>query len=115
MMGLDILVFVEFFRNVLGYLLGIQVMYGFLILLTGNLMSDFYAQAIYEKPANLYQKCVNFFMAITIGSGYFINIKLMKFSWLVRKLFLLIALIIQSIISIIIVLFMNFLLNVIFY
>ncbi|MCM3181068.1 hypothetical protein AB1L05_23725 [Cytobacillus horneckiae] len=96
------LVILEAIKTILAYLLSIQIMYGFLILILGNVMSNFYSAAIFQEPSNVFQKSSNVFMALTIGSGYMINLKLMKYSWFIRKVLFLLALIIQGILSIII-------------
>lgn len=93
---------IEGIRILLLYLLLTQFAYGFLIFLLESTMISFYALAIYEKPSNLYQKSVNFFMTIVNGSGYHIYLKLRKHNWFVRKFFFLIALIIQGVASVII-------------
>ena len=92
----------ELFGNILAYLLSIQLAYGFSIFLLENTMSNFYALGIYEPPNNLFQKITNLFMLITIGSGYHIYLRLRNYSWLVRKLLFLFALLLQAIASVII-------------
>ncbi|MFJ7744588.1 hypothetical protein [Peribacillus sp. NPDC097295] len=79
-----------------------QLMYGFLIVLFEETMTNFYALGIYEPPNNLFQKITNLFMLVTIGSGYHIYLKLRKYSWLIRKFLFLIALFIQAIAFVII-------------
>lgn len=79
-----------------------QLMYGFLIFLLEETMTDFYALGVYEKPRTIYQKSVNFFMFITIGTGFHIYIKLRKYNWFLRKILFLIALVLQAIASVII-------------
>ena len=77
-------------------------MYGFLIVLFEETMTNFYALGIYEPPNNLFQKITNLFMLITIGSGYHIYLRLRNYSWLVRKLLFLVALFLQAIASVLI-------------
>lgn len=84
-----------------GFLLT-QLSYGFTIFLLESTMTNFYALAIYENPRNRYQKFVNFFMFILVGSGYHIYLTLRNYSWLVRKFLFLIALFLQAIASVII-------------
>ena len=84
-----------------GFLLT-QLSYGFTIFLLESTMTNFYALAIYENPRNRYQKFVNFFMFLLVGSGYHIYLKIRNYSWLVRKLLFLVALFLQAIASVII-------------
>ena len=84
-----------------GFLLT-QLSYGFTIFLLESTMTNFYALAIYENPRNRYQKFVNFFMFLLVGSGYHIYLRLRNYSWLVRKLLFLVALLLQAIASVII-------------
>ena len=84
-----------------GFLLT-QLSYGFTIFLLESTMTNFYALAIYENPRNRYQKFVNFFMFLLVGSGYHIYLRLRDYNWLVRKLLFLVALFLQAIASVII-------------
>ncbi len=80
----------------------LQATYGFLILLTGRLMMDYFEWAVYEKPDTTYQKVVNFIMYFMIGSGPYIYSRLEKYNWFLRKLLMVLALIAQIIISVLI-------------
>ncbi|MGF3104512.1 hypothetical protein [Rossellomorea sp. DUT-2] len=91
---------IEFMKYVLIAILLTQLGFGFLILLLGNTMVDFYSVSIYENPENLIQKMSNFFQKTTIGLGYFIYTKLSKFHWILKKGLLLGCLVIQAIVSI---------------
>ena len=92
----------EIISNLIGYILSIQLMFGFLIFLLESTMSNYYALAIYEKPSNFFQKFANIFMLFTVGTGYHIYLKLINYNWFVRKFLFLIALTLQAFISIII-------------
>jgi hypothetical protein len=92
---------IEFMKYVLIAILLTQLGFGFLILLLGNTMVDFYRVSIYENPENPIQKMSNFFQKITIGLGYFIYSKLSKFHWILKKGLLLGCLVIQATLSII--------------
>ncbi|RBP02499.1 hypothetical protein [Rossellomorea aquimaris] len=93
---------IVFIKYLLIAILLTQLGYGFLILLLGKTMVDFYTISIYEKPNNSFQKATNFFQKSTIGFGYFIYTKVSKFNWIVSKFLLLVCLIIQAILSILI-------------
>ena len=93
---------IESIRILLTGFLLTQLSYGFTIFLLESTMTNFYALAIYENPRNRYQKFVNFFMFILVGSGYHIYLKLRKYNWFVRKFLFLIALVLQGIASVII-------------
>ncbi|MGE7781065.1 hypothetical protein ACQKL0_14175 [Peribacillus sp. NPDC097264] len=84
-----------------GFLLT-QLSYGFTIFLLEGTMTSFYALVIYEKPSSSYQKFVNLFMFLLVGSGYYIYLRLRKYNWFVRKFLFLIALVLQGIASVII-------------
>ena len=93
---------IEEIRNLLASYLTLQLTYGFCIFLLEGTMTSFYALAIYEKPSSPYQKFVNVFMFLLVGSGYHIYLRLRNYSWLVRKLLFLVALFLQAIASVII-------------
>lgn len=93
---------IEGIRILLTCILLTQLSYGFTIFLLEKTMTSFYALAIYENPKTFYQKSVNFYMLGVLGSGYHIYLRLKKYNWFVRKILFLIALLIQSIASIII-------------
>ena len=93
---------IEAIRDVLTGFLTIQLSYGFCIFLLEGTMTSFYALAIYEKPSSPYQKFVNLFMFLLVGSGYYLYLRLSKYSWFVRKILFLIALIIQLLASLMI-------------
>lgn len=93
---------VENIRVLLTGFLLTQLSYGFSIFLLESTMTSFYALAIYENPNTRYQKFVNIFMFLLVGSGYYIYIRLSKYNWFLRKILFLIALVLQAIASVII-------------
>jgi hypothetical protein len=111
LMLLTLPMIIEFTKYVLIAILLTQLGFGFLILLLGNTMVDFYRVSIYENPENPIQKMSNFFQKTTIGLGYFIYTKLSKFNWILKKGLLLGCLVIQAILSIILYEFILRLLN----
>ena len=92
----------EIISNLIGYILSIQLMFGFLIFLLESTMTNYYALATYEKPNNFFHKFANLFMLVTVGTGYHIYLKLRNYKWLVRKVLFLIALVLQALVSVII-------------
>ncbi|MDT9025700.1 hypothetical protein RSX31_12035 [Rossellomorea sp. YC4-1] len=92
---------IEFMKYVLIAISLTQLGFGFLILLLGNTMVNFYRVSIYENPENSIQKMSNFFQKTTIWLGYFIYTKLSKFNWILKKSLLLGCLVIQGIVPII--------------
>lgn len=101
-MGFTMNEFIEIIRILLFYILGIQVMYGVTILLLERTMVNFYLSTLVQNPSNIIHKAMNFSMKITIGSGYYWYSKFAKYNWFLRKIYLLSALIIQIILSIIV-------------
>lgn len=92
----------EIISNLIGYILSIQLMFGFLIFLLESTMINYYALATYEKPKNFFHKFANLFMLVTVGTGYHIYLKLRNYNWFVRKFLFLTSLTLQAMISIII-------------
>ncbi|WP_079478809.1 hypothetical protein [Halobacillus salinus] len=83
------------------YTLGTQIVYGLLILLLGRVMKEYFEWGIFDPPLNLFQKTTNVFLMGTIGSGYYLDEVLRKYSWFKRKLYMFSALVIQTIVSVI--------------
>ncbi|MBA4537895.1 hypothetical protein H1Z61_12330 [Bacillus aquiflavi] len=40
----------------------IQIVYSFLVLIGGRIITDYFEWAVYEDPPNFFWKCTNFFM-----------------------------------------------------
>jgi hypothetical protein len=91
----------ETIHGLLMYFLGIQVIYSFLILVFGNLIYDVYDVGIYHNPSNIFQKTFNFVVNFFFGLGPYIYRRLLKYPWILRKIYMLIATAIMLVISII--------------
>ena len=65
-------------------------------------MIDFYKLVTFEKPQSIFDKMTNFFMKLFLGSGYYWYRKFIIHNWFIRKLYMLIALILQGVLSFII-------------
>ncbi|MCA0970758.1 hypothetical protein LCM20_09170 [Halobacillus litoralis] len=94
-------VIIEYFIMVVMYILSIQVLYGFSILLLGSVMTDYFEWGIFEPPETLFQRVTNIIMIGLIGSGFYINRRLMKYGWFKRKLLMFVALLMQTVASIV--------------
>lgn len=81
-------------------ILTVQVLYSLTIVLLGNIITDYYDLATYKNPKTLYQKTITFIINIFFGLGPFVYGKLLKYSWLLRKLYMLVATFLMAIISI---------------
>jgi hypothetical protein len=89
-------------KMLFGYLLCIQWASVLLFLIIEWAMVDFYRLGTFENPESILDKITNFFMRLFLGSGYFFYNKFSKHNWFIRKLYMLLALILQGILSIII-------------
>ncbi|MDQ0230663.1 hypothetical protein J2S19_001919 [Metabacillus malikii] len=65
-------------------------------------MVDFFELGTFKKANTFFQKVTNFFMYGLIGSGYLLYIKFKNNSWIIRKIYMLIALVLHGILAIII-------------
>ncbi|WP_257350763.1 hypothetical protein [Pseudalkalibacillus decolorationis] len=70
---------------------------------------DYYKWGVYENPETKFQKVMNFIMNMFLGSGYYFYNRFQKYNWITRKFFMLIALLLQGILSITVYLFYRFL------
>ena len=95
-------VVIYFLKIIIGYLLCIQWGSVLLFLVLEWAMVDYYRWGTFENPTNVFQKSVNFGMALFMGSGYFLYSKFEKYNWIKRKLFMLLSLLIHGISSMIV-------------
>lgn len=93
---------IMYFEYILAILMGTQIIYGFSIILLGEMMIGYYEWGYYEKPKNFLDKAQNVFMFSSIGAVCVIYKKLSNFPWIIRKLLFIIILGVVSIIFIII-------------
>jgi hypothetical protein len=84
----------EVIEGLLAYYLGIQVIFSILVFLLGNIVLDIYQTGVYENPKTGFQRTLTFVTNAFIGVGPYLNKKFMKFSWVKRKLFMLISIVI---------------------
>ncbi|WP_019244414.1 MULTISPECIES: hypothetical protein [Bacillus] len=77
-------------------------------------MVDYYKLGTFENPETIFDKITNFFMKLFLGSGYVIYSKFSKHNWFVRKFYMLVALVVQGIVSIIIYFIITLPLDLIF-
>ncbi|PAD70358.1 hypothetical protein CHH83_03280 [Bacillus sp. 7586-K] len=90
------------FKMLFAYYLSIQWGSVLLFLVIEWAMVDFFELGTYKKANSTFQKITNFFMYGFIGSGYILYKKFEKNKWLVRKIYMLIALVLHGILAIII-------------
>ncbi|MBD1380441.1 hypothetical protein [Metabacillus arenae] len=93
---------IYFLEMMFGALLGMQWASVFLFLFLEWAMVDFYRLGTFENPESKIDKIINFLMKLFLGSGFFFYSKFSKHKWIIRKLYMLIALILQGILSIIV-------------
>ncbi|MBD1380438.1 hypothetical protein [Metabacillus arenae] len=93
---------VYFTKAILACLLGIQLVSVFLLMVIEWYMVDYYEFGTFENPESIFDKIHNFFMQLFHGSGYFFYKRYRKKIWILRKLYMLIALILQGVASIIV-------------
>ncbi|WP_010676853.1 hypothetical protein [Bacillus timonensis] len=74
----------------LGAWLSLQVGISFLTILLGNVMVDHVETGIFRNTKNPFLKLFTFIVLFLFGLGPFIYNKLSKYSWLVRRLLLLV-------------------------
>ncbi|WP_433959651.1 hypothetical protein [Cytobacillus horneckiae] len=104
----------ELLKLVLMAILSLQVVSILVFLVAEWAMVDFYKMGTFENPKSIFEKIPDFIMKFTFGMGFYLYSKFSKYNWLVRKLFLLIALIFYGIIAIIIFNLITMLLDLIF-
>ncbi|WP_019244412.1 MULTISPECIES: hypothetical protein [Bacillus] len=93
---------IYFFKVMISCLLGVQSVSVFLFLTVEWAMVDFYKLGTFDKPESVIDKITNFFMKLFLGSGYFFYNKFRKHTWILRKLYMLFAWVVQGILFIII-------------
>ncbi|PLR92661.1 hypothetical protein [Bacillus sp. T33-2] len=95
-------VIIEYSEYAVAMLMVAQIVYGFTLLVFGESMMSWFAWGYYDRPESWTQKTQNIWMNLMIGSGYHIYKRLLKYSWAVRKVLLLIMLLLLSILFIIV-------------
>ncbi|MBD1380440.1 hypothetical protein [Metabacillus arenae] len=87
---------------IFGYFLSLQWLSILMFLAFEWIFVDYLGIDIFENPETPFDKVGIFFMKLFFGSGIFLYLKLKKRKWIQRKLYMLIALILQGILSIIV-------------
>ncbi|MEH7115068.1 hypothetical protein V7124_22305 [Neobacillus niacini] len=104
----------ELIEGLLSYYLSIQVIFSILVFLLGSVVLDVYETGVYENPKTVFQRTLTFVTNAFIGIGPYLNKKFLKYSFLKRKFFMLIAIIVQFFASVIVYYVMKNLLRAIF-
>jgi hypothetical protein len=91
-MTLETMELIEFF---LSYYLSVQVMFSILVFLLGRIVLDVFETGVYENPKNVFQRTLTFVTNTFLGAGPYLNKKFLKYSFLKRKFFMLIAIVVQ--------------------
>lgn len=94
--------FVEYTEYLIAGMLGAHFAYSFCILIIERQLMKEYEKMIFLKPENLYQKITNLFVFLLVGTGYFVCRRLLRYNWLLRKLYFALYLLGRGIISIVI-------------
>src|SRR3954454_15350988 len=98
-MTLEIL---ERIEELLIYFLGIQVIFSILVFLLGRIMLDVFETGVYENPKTVFQRTLTFVTNTFLGIGPYLNKKFLKYSFLKRKFFMLISIVVQFFASVIV-------------
>lgn len=104
----------ELIEGLLSYYLGIQVIFSILVFLLGRTMLDIYETGVYENPKTTFRRTLTFVTNAFIGIGPYLNKKFLKYSFLKRKFFMLISIVIQFFASVIVYYVIKNLLRAIF-
>lgn len=101
-------------EGLLSYYLSIQVMFSILVFLLGRIVLDVYETGVYENPKTVFQRTLTFVTNAFLGIGPYLNKKFLKYSFIKRKIFMLISIVVQIFASIIIYYVLKNLLRAIF-
>ncbi|WHY91768.1 hypothetical protein QNK12_29945 [Neobacillus cucumis] len=88
--------------DLVAYYFCVQMSFSALVLVMGRVILNPYEAWVYENPQNLFQRVITFCMVAVLGVGPYLNKKFMKFSWIVRKILLLISISILCVVCVII-------------
>jgi hypothetical protein len=105
---------VELIEELLIYFLGVQVIFSILVFLLGRIMLDVYETGVYENPKTVFQRTLTFVTNTFIGIGPYLNKKFLKYSFLKRKFFMLISIVVHFFASVIVYYIVKNLLRAIF-
>jgi hypothetical protein len=102
---------IEFF---LSYYLSVQVMFSILVFLLGRIVLDVFETGVYENPKTVFQWTLTFVTNTFLGVGPYLNKKFLKYSFLKRKFFMLISIVVQIFASVMVYYVIKNLLRAIF-
>lgn len=104
----------ELIQGLLSYYLSVQVIFSILVFLLGSIVLDVYESGVYENPKTIIQKTFTYLINAFFGIGPYLNKKFIKYSFLKRKFFMLIAIVVQFFASVIVYYVIKNLLRAIF-
>ncbi|MDR6999332.1 hypothetical protein [Neobacillus niacini] len=81
----------EIVKGLIIYYMGVQMIFSVLVLVLGRAITNQYELGYTENPTNIFQKIINFLMVAIFGLGPYLNKRFMKYSWIKRKLFMLVS------------------------
>ncbi|WP_222599430.1 hypothetical protein [Aquibacillus kalidii] len=104
----------EIVQGLVAYVLGIPIVMSMLIFLLGNLMVDHFKLGIFDKPYNPLTRVITYISLCFFGWGLYLDKKLSKYNWFLKKLLMLVANFIAFWVCIIIYYIIKYFLHVIF-
>jgi hypothetical protein len=104
----------KFIQFLLSYYLSVQIMFSILVFLLGRIVLDVYEAGVYENPKTVFQRTFTFVGNAFLGIGPYLNKKFLKYSFLKRKFFMLISIVVQCIASVIVYYVIKYLLRAMF-
>ncbi|MEH7181028.1 hypothetical protein [Neobacillus vireti] len=104
----------ELIQGLLSYYLSVQVIFSILVFLLGRIVLDVYEAGVYENPKTVFQKTFTYVINAFFGIGPYLNKKFSKYSFLKRKFYMLISIVVQFFASVIVYYVLKSLLRAIF-
>ncbi|WP_186579679.1 hypothetical protein [Aquibacillus kalidii] len=105
---------IEIIRGLIVYYFGIQIGMSILIVLLGNIMVDHFKLGIFDKPYNPITRFLTYLTLFFFGWGLYLDEKLSKHNWFLKKLLMLVANFIAFWVCIIIYYIIKYFLHAIF-
>jgi hypothetical protein len=87
---------VELIQGLIIYVLGLQLVFALLVVFTGSIVLDIFETGNYPNPQNAFEKIVKVVVNSLFGLGPYLYKKFSNFSWITRRLFMLIVIAILS-------------------
>lgn len=88
--------------DIVAYYFCVQMSFSALVLVMGRTILNSYEAWVYENPQNPFQFVVTFCMVAVLGVGPYLNKKFIKFSWVIRKILMLISICILCVVCVIV-------------